>query len=146
MALCRVVGGLVEATAGTAFALGGTCTGASAGDRDRARPDVARLAGIVPLPFGVGVLPTTALAPARWLLLALLAFAEFPVRLPAVALPLAFAAAVAPCTPAFPFLPAGLTQPLTTLLVSLLLLPLVPPALVVLPLTPRLLPPALGPP
>lgn len=97
------------------------------------------MAGIVPLFFGVGVLPATALA--RWLL----AFTEFPVRLPAVALPLAFAAA-APCASAFPFLPAGLTQSLTTLLLSLLLLPLIAPALVLLPPTPRLLPPALGPP
>jgi hypothetical protein len=95
--------------------------------------------------FGVGVLPATALALARWLLLALLAFAEFPVRPPAVALPPAFAAA-APCAPAFPFFPAGLTQSLTTLLLSLLLLPLIAPALVLLPPTPRLLPPALGPP
>ncbi len=86
------------------------------------------------------MLPATALA--RWLLLA---FTEFPVRLPAVALPLAFAAA-APCASAFPFLPAGLTQSLTTLLLSLLLLPLIAPALVLLPPTPRLLPPALGPP
>ena len=91
------------------------------------------------------MLPATALALARWPFLALLAFAEFPVRLPAVALPLAFAAA-APCAPAFPFLPAGLTQSSTTLLLSLLLLPLFAPALVLLPPIPRLLPPALGPP
>jgi hypothetical protein len=95
--------------------------------------------------FGVGVLPATALALARWLLLALLAFTELPMLLPAVALPPAFAAA-APCAPAFPFFPAGLTQSLTTLLLSLLLLPLIAPALVLLPPTPRLLPPALGPP
>ena len=93
--------------------------------------------------FCVGALLADAFALARWLLLALLAFAEFPVRPPPVAVPLAFAAA-APCAPAFPFLPAGLTQSLTTLLLSLLLLPLIAPALVLLPPTPRLLPPALG--
>jgi hypothetical protein len=101
------------------------------------------LAGIVPLPFGVGVLLVTAFAPARRLLLALLAFAELPMLLPAVTLPLAFAEAVAPCTPAFPFLPAVPAQSLATLLLSLLLLPLIAPALVLLPLTPPLLLPAL---
>jgi hypothetical protein len=104
------------------------------------------LAGIVPLLFGIAVLLVRALTLARWLLLALPAFAALRIRLPAAALPLAFEEAVAPCAPVFPFLPAVLAQSLTTLLLSLLLLPLVPPALVLLPPTPRLPPPTLVPP
>jgi hypothetical protein len=78
------------------------------------------------------VLLVKAFAPTRWLLVALVAFAELPMRLPAVALLLAFEEAVAPCVPAFPILPAVLASSLT-MRVSLLRLPLLPPALWLLP-------------
>ncbi|MBM6581533.1 hypothetical protein ILT44_15155 [Microvirga sp. BT689] len=93
--------------------------------------------------FGAAVLLVTAFALVPWLLVALPAFAELPLRLPAVALPLVFEEAVAPCAPAFPFLPAVLAQSLATTLVSLLLLPF---ALLLLPAIPPLWPPALVPP
>jgi hypothetical protein len=135
-------GGLGGATAGMAFACGDTCAVAGAGGGTGTWLGIVRLAGIVPLLFGVAVLLVRAFAPARWLLLTLLAFAELPM-LPMVALPPAFAEAVAPCAPAFPFLPAVPAQSLATVLLSLLLLP---PALWLLPATPPLLPPALVPP
>ena len=73
-------------------------------------------------------------------MLALLAFAELPMLLPAVTLPPAREEGVAPCAPVFPFLPAVPAQSLATVPLSL---PLLPPALVLLPAPPPLLPPAL---
>jgi hypothetical protein len=88
--------------------------------------------------FGIGGLPITAFALARWLLSAFVALAELPMRLPEVAFPFAFDEAIVPCAPAL-LLPCpewlALALPLATPLPLLTFVPLLPPALWFLPPT-----------